>query len=323
MTNREWFKQAKYGMMIHWGLYSMMAGEWKGKRVPGYGEWLMHYFKIPCAEYEQTAKGFNPIFFDAEEWVRFAKEVGMQYMVVTTKHHDGFCMFKSTWDHYNIVDATPFGRDVIAEIAEACRKYDMKLGLYYSQFVDWHEPDGGGFMDEFFFNRPKGEPCNEWDFPDNDSKDYSRCFNGKIKHQVRELLTNYGDIAMFWFDTPAGMAQKYGKELYDMVRELQPNCLINNRLSEDQTLCDYFGIWDNILIEEDVGDALYEAPCTLSDSFAYKSFDNNWKTPERILEMKETCNKNGANLLLNVGPDGLGRIPAPAIDLLREVAKSL
>ncbi len=323
MTNREWFKQAKFGLMVHWGLYSVAAGEWKGQRVKGYGEWIMKSLRIPAAEYERLAAAFNPVFFDAREWMRLIRDAGMQYIVVTAKHHEGFCMFRSSWDRYNVADTTPFGRDILAEIAEAAREYGIRLGIYYSQFIDWHEPDGGGFRNEFIGSKEKNadRDSNDWDFPDREKKDYARCFEGKIRHQVRELLTNYGDVSMFWFDTPGGMARKYSVELFDMVRELQPDCLINNRLSEDQTLCDYYGIWDNVLIENDVGDALYESPCTINDTWGYKSFDNNWKTADRILEMKETCNRNGANLLLNVGPDGLGRIPAPSVELLREVGR--
>ena len=142
---REWFKNAQYGMMIHWGLYSLLAGEWKGRRTPREGEWIMRNEYIPISEYEKLTKAFNPVFFDAEEWVLLAKECGMKYIVITSKHHDGFAMYHSKVDKYNIVDATPFGRDAIGEIAKACEKHDMKLGLYYSQDLDWHEKHGGGF----------------------------------------------------------------------------------------------------------------------------------------------------------------------------------
>lgn len=138
-NSREWFKNAKFGMMVHWGLYSLLAGEWKGQRMEYIGEWIMSRYNIPNSEYEKLAKVFNPIYFNADEWVETAKEAGMEYIVVTSKHHDGFAMFHSEVDKYNIVDATPFGRDVIGELADSCRKHDMKLGLYYSQCIDWHE----------------------------------------------------------------------------------------------------------------------------------------------------------------------------------------
>ncbi|MBQ2709105.1 MAG: alpha-L-fucosidase, partial [Clostridia bacterium] len=170
MNSREWFKQAKFGMMIHWGLYSIPAGEWKGQRTNQIGEWLQAYYRIPNAQYGQLAKVFNPILFDAEEWVKLAKSAGMQYMVVTSKHHDGFCLFDSEWDNYNAKKGTPFGRDVIAELAEACYKHGLKLGLYYSQDLDWHEPDGGGKERGYTHVAPNGGPgtswTNDWDFPD-------------------------------------------------------------------------------------------------------------------------------------------------------------
>ena len=131
MNNKEWFKkEAKFGLMIHWGLYSLLAGEYRGQRMDMIAEWAQSYFRIPGAEYEQLAKAFNPVYFDAEEWVKLAKDAGMNYMVVTSKHHDGFCMFKSEYDNYNVVDATPFGRDVIAELSAACKKHGLKFGLY-------------------------------------------------------------------------------------------------------------------------------------------------------------------------------------------------
>ena len=145
MDSRKWFKEAGFGMMIHWGLYSVLGGEWKGQRMNGIGEWIQQFYRIPNAEYEKLAKIFNPIYFDAEEWVTIAKDAGVKYLVVTAKHHEGFCLFHTKVDKWNIVDATPFGRDVIRELADACKKHGLKLGLYYSQDLDWHEPNGGGW----------------------------------------------------------------------------------------------------------------------------------------------------------------------------------
>lgn len=137
MDMRKWFKEAQYGMMVHWGLYSLLAGEYKDRYSGVYAEWIQANLAIPNAEYGKLAKAFNPVFFDAEEWVKLAKDCGMKYFVVTSKHHDGFAMFHSKVDKYNVVDATPFGRDVIGEIAEACYKHGLKMGLYYSQDLDW------------------------------------------------------------------------------------------------------------------------------------------------------------------------------------------
>ena len=145
----EWFREAKYGLFIHWGLYAIPAGEWKGKRSLGLGEWIMNRSQMPVTEYEQLAAQFNPVKFNADEWVQLAQDAGMKYIVITSKHHDGFAMFKSKVSQYNVVDATPFKRDVLKELADACAKRGMRLGFYYSQSQDWHEPDGAG---------------NTWDF---------------------------------------------------------------------------------------------------------------------------------------------------------------
>ena len=319
MTNKEWFKQAKFGMMIHWGLYSVLAGEWRGKRMGYIGEWIMSKFNIPNSEYEKLADVFNPIYFDAEEWVTLAKNAGMQYIVITSKHHDGFALYKSEADRYNIVDATPFGRDVIGELAAACKKHGIKLGLYYSQNLDWHEPHGGGYLydhmnyDNMFWD-------NNWDFPDRSKKDYMICYEKKIKPQVKEILTKYGDIALIWFDTPGGMPDECCHELYNMVKEYQPDCLINTRIGNGYG--DYYSMGDNKLPDEFI-DNLFESPVTLNDTWGYKSFDENWKSPEKIIEILNRCNNCGGNLLLNVGPDGLGRIPAPACDILQKVGQAL
>jgi len=321
MNNREWFKQAKFGMMIHFGLYSIPAGEWKGQRTNQIGEWLQAYYRIPNAEYGQLAKVFNPIFFNAEEWVKTAKEAGMEYMVVTSKHHDGFALFKSEWDSYNSVDSTPFGRDIIAEIGEACYKHGLKMGLYYSQEIDWHEPDGGGVSRGYSHVAADGtyeKGCswtNDWDFPDNDKKDFTRCFEGKIKTQFKEILTKYGDLCLIWCDTPGDISPAQSDELYEMIKKYQPNCLINSRIGNGRG--DYTSAGDNEIPDDDKGDMLYETPATLNDTWGYKSFDNNWKNPDEVRRIREHLNSRGINYLLNVGPDYLGRIPGPAVDILR------
>ena len=144
-ASKAWFRAAQYGMMVHWGLYSLLGGEWKGRRMIQIGEWAQQYFRIPNAEYAALAKAFNPICFNADEWVQIARDAGMKYLVFTSKHHDGFAMFHSKVSKFNVVDATPFGRDVVEELAEARRRHGLKLGLYYSQDLDWHERGGGGF----------------------------------------------------------------------------------------------------------------------------------------------------------------------------------
>ncbi len=321
MTNREWFKQAKYGMMVHWGLYSLPAGEWKGQRMPYIGEWIQAYMRIPNAEYHALAKAFNPILFSADEWVELAKESGMNYLVVTSKHHDGFALFDSKASDYNIVKATPFGRDVIYELANSCAKKGLKLGLYYSQDLDWEQPDGGGYTCGHVWCGDKGSLTNDWDFPDNEHKDYTRCFEGKIKRQVKEILTNYGELCLIWFDVPSTISREQSLELYGMVKKYQPECLINSRLGNG--VCDYHSLGDNEIADEYFGDELVECPATLNDTWGYKSFDQNWKSPDEVIRLKNHLNERGINYLLNVGPDYLGRIPAPSVDILREVGRRI
>ena len=319
MTNKEWFKKAKFGMMIHWGLYCLPAGEWKGERMEDIGEWCQQFFRIPNAEYHALAKIFNPILFDAEAWVKLAKDAGMNYIVFTAKHHEGFCMYKSDVSPFNIVDATPFKRDVLRELSDACKKHGMKLGLYYSQELDWSEKNGGGYTSGKTWCGDKAYWTNNWDFPEDDKKDFSECFENKIKPQVKEILTQYGEIALIWFDTPGVITPEQSDELYHMVKTYQPNCLVNSRIGNGRG--DYTSAGDNEIPDDDKGDMLFETPATLNDTWGYKSFDNNWKDADTVIRIKNHLNDRGINYLLNVGPDYLGRIPAPAEKILREVGK--
>ncbi len=203
-----WFREAKYGLFIHWGLYAIPAGEWKGKPVPGIGEWIMYRARIPVREYEGLAKQWNPVRFDASAWVRLAQDAGMKYIVITSKHHDGFALFGSKASPWNVVDSTPFKRDVLKELAAACAKAGMPLGFYYSQAQDWHEPNGAG---------------NEWDFGPDEKKDFDRYLREKAEPQVRELLTGYGPLALVWFDTPRLMTPERAERFTDLVRSMIEN----------------------------------------------------------------------------------------------------
>ncbi len=319
MDNKKWFKEeAKFGMMVHFGLYSLLAGEYRGKRIPHIGEWIQSMYRIPNAEYEKLAKIFNPIYFDAEEWVLTAKAAGMNYMVVTSKHHEGFCLFDSAYDDYNCVKGSPFGRDIIGELAEACRKHGMKLGLYYSQELDWHEPNGGGYT-RGHDNCGEMAWTNDWDFPDNAHKNFEQCFRAKIIPQVKEILTKYGDLCLIWFDTPFTITSEQSRELFDLVKSLQPDCLVNTRIGNG--LGDYRSMGDNQIPDEYMKDILVESPATLNDTWGFKYFDGNWKDAEKVYAIKKHLNERGVNYLLNVGPDHLGRIPAPAVEILRRVGE--
>ena len=308
MDSKKWFKEAQFGMMIHFGLYSLLGGEWKGKRIDQIGEWAQSYFQIPNSEYHKLATVFNPIYFNAEEWVRTAKNAGMKYFVVTSKHHEGFALFKSKASKFNSVDATPFGRDIIGELAEACYKLDMKFGLYYSQSIDWSHPDGAPTK-KFELNCGVMEWSNVWDFPDIEHKDYMRCYNEKIKPQVKEILTSLA------------FAQEYRVCLYDMVKHYQPNCLINSRIGVEGCVFDYESSGDNEIPTDNKNGMLYETCATLNDTWGYKSFDNNWKSAEEVIRTREHLKSLGANYLLNIGPDWLGRFPAKSIEILEQVGK--
>jgi alpha-L-fucosidase len=302
----QWFRQAKYGLFIHWGLYAIPAGEWKGKRSLGLGEWIMNRAQVPVKEYEQLAKQFNPVKFNADEWVQLAQDAGMKYVVITSKHHDGFAMFKSKVSPYNIADATPFKRDVLKELADACAKRGMRLGFYYSQSQDWHEPGGAG---------------NTWDFgPDQDAagkelKDYDGYLRGKAEPQVRELLTSYGPVALIWFDTPRMMTPERGQRFADIVRTLQPGTLIDGRLGTEG---DYRSTGDNVVPDTASGEA-WETPATINHTWGYRRDDTDWKSPSTVLFKLVDIVSKGGNYLLNVGPTSEGVIPDASQDILRTV----
>ena len=225
-------------------------------------------------------------------------------------------MFKSDVDSYNIVDATPFGRDVVDELAKACRKHGIKLGLYYSQELDFHEEHGGGvhYLDPWL----NCDWANNWDFPDKEKKDLNIFIEKKVKPQLRELLTKYGDLLCIWCDDPCEITPKQSQELYDLIKELQPDCLVPSRIGNG--VGDFRSFGDNKLPDKD-WDGLGESCVTMNHTWGYKSFDNDWKSVDYILAIKEKVNAHGVNLLLNVGPDYLGRIPAPSVEILKEIGR--
>jgi alpha-L-fucosidase len=305
-----WFREAKYGLFIHWGLYAIPAGEWKGKRSLGLGEWIMNRSQIPVKEYEQLAARLNPVKFDPDAWVQLAQDAGMKYIVITSKHHDGFAMFASKVSRYNIVEATPYKRDVLKELADACAKRNMRLGFYYSQAQDWHEPGGAG---------------NTWDFgpdqgPDGkELKAYDEYLRNKAEPQVKELLTGYGPVALIWFDTPRMMTPERGKRFTDIVRSLQPTTLIDGRLGTDG---DYRSTGDNVVPSETSTEA-WETPATINDTWGYRTDDTNWKSPGQIAFKLVDIVSKGGNYLLNVGPTAEGVIPQASQDILRTVGRWL
>ncbi|ASK65085.1 hypothetical protein CFK39_03735 [Brachybacterium avium] len=269
LERRQTWTDARFGLMVHWGLPAIPAGIWHGRQVEGLTEWIQYKARIPLAEYRKLAEDFNPTSFSAREWVRMAAEAGAKYFVYTAKHHDGFAMYHSQVSDYNIVDATPFDRDPLAELAEACAEHGIMLGVYYSQMIDWEDPDA------------VGPQCNDWDF-DPAQGDFHAYWRRKAAPQLREILTRYGDIGLMWFDMPSGIPEDCAQEAFDLVRELQPGAVINSRLgggvAPDYTSMDdnYF---NNLLPERD-----WETAATTNDSWAFAERGAGWKPVEGLCE---------------------------------------
>lgn len=302
--NVKWFKEAKFGLFIHWGLYSKLAGNWKGKRYYGSGEWIMNVAKIPVKEYEKVAADFNPVNFNATAWVALAKEAGIKYMVITAKHHEGFAMYDSKVSDYNIVKATPYKKDPMKALAEETRKQGIKFGFYYSQFVDWHEPNGGR---------------NSWDF-DESKKNYQLYYQQKAIPQLKELLTNYGPLGIVWFDLPGGLNKAETQKLVDSLHALQPQSLFSSRVG--QGLGDYKDFGDSEIPPAPIND-VWESIYTHNDSWGYIEHDMNFKSGKEIIQLLASVASKGGNLMLNVGPDGKGNIPYYSVKYLKETGKWL
>ena len=299
----DWWKEAKFGMFIHWGVYSVPAGIYHGKEVNGIGEWIMNRGKIPMAEYQQFAKQFDPTDFNADEWVKIAKDAGMKYIVITAKHHDGFAMWPSTVSKWNIYDATPWHHDPLQKLAVACRKAGIKLGFYYSQAQDWN--NGGAAAGG------KWDPAQEHSMDDYIDK--------TAVPQVKELLTNYGEFpAVLWWDTPTDMTRERAEKFLPVISKY-PNLITNNRLGGG-----YQG--DTETPEQFVPATGFpgrnwETCMTMNDTWGYKSTDHNWKSPEVIIRTLIDIVSKGGNYLLNVGPTSEGLIPQPSIERLKEVGQ--
>jgi len=297
----DWWRNARFGMFIHWGVYSVPAGIHDGTNVSGIGEWIMHRAKIPVAEYREYAKQFNPTNFNADAWVKLAKQAGMKYIVITAKHHDSFAMFDSKASDWNIVKATPYAHDPLKDLAAACKKNGIRLGFYYSQAQDWNNPGGAA----------RG---GHWDSAQNGSMDdYIR--NVAVP-QLKELLSNYGKISVLWWDTPYGMTPERGAMLLPVLK-LQPGIIYNNRLGggfKGDTETPEQRIPANGYTNRD-----WETCMTINDTWGYKSADTNFKSTEKLLRNLIDIASKGGNYLLNVGPDSTGVIPEPEAQRLAEI----
>ncbi len=301
----KWFEDAKYGLFLHFGLFSLPAGEWEGKRYYGISEWLPKRARIPLDRYRSLASNFNPDQFDANAWVSFAKASGFRYIVITAKHHEGFAMFDSRYSDFTITRATPFKRDILRELAAACKQQDMKLGFYYSQTQDWNEFDAVG---------------NDWEWPKDRKRNFQKYLDEKCKPQLKELLTNYGDVAIIWFDTPDGTTREESQQLVDWVRRFQPNCLVSSRVGNG--LGDYVALRDHEL-PTDIINKPFESLFTHNDSWGYSTVDRNFRSPKEILRLLIESNTKGGNLIFNVGPTAAGTFQAESVQDLQEVGKWL
>ena len=299
------FDEGNYAMFVHWGLYSQIAGKWAGKNYYGISEWILHrdMAGIPVEEYKAVAKTFNPVGFDARKLARLAKDAGMKYIIITSKHHDGFAMYHSKCDAFNIVDATPFKRDPMKELADACKELGLGFGFYYSHNQDWTHPGGHG--------GPATDATGK-------RKNFDDYFKEKCLPQVEEITRNYGDIELVWFDTPGRMPKKYARELAGIVRKNQPRALVSGRIGHG--LGDYRTFGDMEVPLQNVP-GLWEGVDVTNDSWGFAWYDSNWKTPRQILERLVATVARGGTYMLNVGPDPQGDIPAPAESALRLAGK--
>lgn len=304
---RQQFTQDRFGIFIHFGISAILEGWWKGECYDGLSEWIMSGKKIPLKEYRKLAEQFDISRFDADEWVKSFAATGARYLVYVAKHHDGFAMFHSHVSDYNIVDATPFGRDPLSELAEACKRYRMRLGVYYSHVIDWEQPHAWG------------PQMNDWDFNPKEA-DFKIYWRQKALPQIKELCTQYGNLGVFWFDMPAGLSNAHAEEAAALVRRLQPGAVINSRVGIGSCDFDYVSTDDNYpnghLPSRD-----WEMCATMNTSWGWKRGDNDWKpASNHLYTLAHTVSRNG-NYLLNVGPMPDGSIPPHAIEILSELAE--
>jgi alpha-L-fucosidase len=310
-----WYREAKFGMFIHWGLYSVPAGQWKGRDgklhdMPGLGEWIMHDASIPIPEYERLAKGFDPVKFDAKQWVAVAKDAGMKYIVITSKHHDGFCMFATKATPYNIVDATPFHRDPLKELSAACKESGIKFCCYHS-IMDWHHPELATSA-----NTPGAKDPND--------PAVLRYIEVQLKPQLRELVVKY-DPAILWFDGEwvPWWNQQHGNDLEAYLHHLKPDIMVNNRIGKRTTADGDYETPEQEIPKSAQGKRLWETCMTLNDTWGYKKNDHHWKSSDAVIQKLNEINGKGGNFLLNVGPTAEGIIPKESVQILHEVGDKL
>jgi len=322
----DWWHEARFGMFIHWGVYSQLAGRFDNHEVNRPGEWIMNWGKISVADYKQAAKQFNPTNYNPEEWVKLAKAAGMKYIIITAKHHDGFALFRTNTSKWNVVDATPYGKDLLAPLAEACKKHGIRLGFYYSQAQDWVNPggtairrlaaDGWANPDSTRIDEYTKTHAGHWD-PAQQTDSFSTYLNKVAIPQVKELLTNYGEVSVLWWDTPAGMTDSAATELQSLLR-LEPNIITNDRLKRPNFPGDYKTPEQKIPKAGEYSTD-WETCMTMNNTWGYKSSDSNWKSDQVLIRNLIDIISKGGNYLLNVGPKGDGSFPEQSVSSLKAI----
>ena len=328
----QWWDEARFGMFIHWGLYSIPAGTWNGEEIEELGEWIMAYADITAEDYKELASQFNPEKFNAREWVRMAKNAGMKYIIITTRHHDGFCLFDTRQTDWDVMDATSFKRDIIKELSDECKRAGIRFCAYYS-ILEWHHPsmelntdfkDLEPFSDQAHDGGPFTNIDSTWRKYGNVRVAEGRKgeFIGYMKAQLKEIVDNY-DPAIIWFDggwvdwwTPED-----GKEILHFLWSLNPELIVNNRAAEDFDLDVWYGDYgtpEQTIPLEGLS-YKWESCMTMNSTWGYKSYDHNWKTPQLLIIQLVDIISKGGNFLLNVGPTAEGTFPPESVERLREV----
>ena len=315
----EWWRDAGFGMFIHWGPYAVPAGVYKGENINGIGEWIMNSAQIPVKEYEEFSRAFNPVQYDADEWVRIAKDAGMKYIIITSKHHDGFCLWDSKVSEYDVMDFSPIKRDLLRELKEACDKYKVQLGFYHS-IMDWHHPQAQAPHYPTYNNNQKVNP------------EFHSYVENYMKPQLKELVENY-DPVVLWFDGEwvPEYTHEQGLDVYNFVRGMKPEIIINNRVDKgrqgmkgmnrsDKDYAGDFGTPEQEILES-ASTLDWESCMTLNDTWGYKSWDFNWKSTQTLVHNLVDIAAKGGNYLLNIGPMANGLIPDEGIQRLREVGE--
>jgi len=322
----KWWREARFGMFIHFGVYAQLAGEYRGyQQARGGAEWIMNRMKVPVEEYRSIARQFNPVKFDADEWVKTAKDAGMKYIVITAKHHDGFALFDSKVSDWDITDAAPYGKDLLKPLAEACKKHGMKLGFYYSQAQDWVNPGGSAARKEMSEGWPNPDSTKidaytkahkgHWD-PIQETRTFDQYIEQVAVPQLRELMTNYGEIAVLWWDTPTDMTDDAAWKFTEVLK-LQPQIITNDRLKRPNFSGDTRTPEQKIPSQAELDGMDWETCMTMNRSWGYSKTDTNWKTAEMLIRNLVESASRGGNYLLNVGPKPDGSFPQESVERLR------